>query len=67
MATLTVREKEIVDMLAQGQRITDIAKALHIEYDTCRRHVQNIREKTSTHSTFELAIKAAKTLSPGRE
>jgi DNA-binding NarL/FixJ family response regulator len=59
MAGLTAREQEIVRLLGQGQRITDIAKALNIEYDTCRRHVQNIREKTSIPSTFELAVKAA--------
>lgn len=59
MATLTVREREIVELLAQGYTIRRISDVLHIEYDTARRHVQNAREKTQSHSTFDLAVKAA--------
>lgn len=59
MATLTGREREIVDLLAQGYTIRRIADALCIEYDTARRHVQNAREKTQSSSTFDLAVKAA--------
>ena len=59
MATLTNREREVVELLAQGYTIRHISDVLHIEYDTARRHIQNAREKTQSSSTFDLAVKAA--------
>lgn len=63
MATLTVREREIVDLLAQGKRLVDIAAALSLSYSTVKWHAENIRAKTDTLSTFELAVKAARSRS----
>ncbi len=60
MATLTTREREIVDLLARGKRLTEIAELLHMSYSTVTWHAQNIRAKTDTTSTFELAVKAAR-------
>jgi DNA-binding CsgD family transcriptional regulator len=61
MANLTNREREIVDLLAQGKRLTEIAAMLQMSYSTVTWHAQNIRAKTDTLSTFELAVKAART------
>lgn len=60
MASLTTREREIVDLLAQGKRLTEIAAMLQMSYSTVTWHAQNIRAKTDTLSTFELAVKAAR-------
>lgn len=56
---MTRREREIVNLLAQGKRQTDIARELCISIDTVYAHAKNARCKTGTSSTFELAIKAA--------
>lgn len=60
MAGLTEREREIVALLSQGKRLTEIAAMLHISYSTVTWHAQNLRAKTDTLSTFELAVKAAR-------
>ena len=64
MSKLTNREREIVQLLAQGKRQTDIAKALCVSPRTVEAHVRHAREKTGTRSTFELAVKAATSVSP---
>ena len=63
MSKLTNREREIVQLLAQGKRQTDIAKTLCVSPRTVEAHVRHAREKTGTQSTFELAVKAAGALS----
>jgi DNA-binding CsgD family transcriptional regulator len=59
MAKLTTREKEVVQLLARGQKPAQIARALSISRHTVYAHVQNARGKTGTGSGFELAVKAA--------
>ena len=59
MKKLTMREREIVTLLAQGQRQADIARLLCISHWTVRDHVKHAREKTASKSTFDLAVKAA--------
>jgi DNA-binding CsgD family transcriptional regulator len=34
MATLTNREREVVELLARGKRLTEIAEMLHMSYST---------------------------------
>ena len=59
MAKLTRREREVVTMLAQGAKQTDIARKLCISPWTVRDHVRHAREKTDSASAVVLAIKAA--------
>ena len=59
MATLTVREREVVELLAQGISQVEIARRLCIEYTTVTKHAAAARQKTGSASTMQLAIKAA--------
>jgi DNA-binding NarL/FixJ family response regulator len=59
MDSLTQREQDVVRLLAQGMRHGDIARALHIEYDTVCKHAAAARRKTGADTTMQLAIKVA--------
>jgi DNA-binding CsgD family transcriptional regulator len=59
MARLTTREREIVRLLAEGRRQTDIARVLSISARTVEAHVRSARLKTGTSSAFDLALRAA--------
>jgi len=59
MAQLTIREREVVRMLAQGHRQTEIAMALQISARTVETHVKNARMKTGAASAFALAVRVA--------
>lgn len=59
MAILTQREKEVVTLLAQGQRQVDIARALCVSPRTVEAHVRNAKEKAGARTTTELAVRAA--------
>ncbi len=59
MDKLTTREREVVRLLSQGKRQTEIARILCISTRTVEAHVANARRKTSTTSTFELAVRVA--------
>ena len=59
MASLTTREREVVELLAQGLPQTEIARRLCVEYVTIQKHVASARQKTGGGSTMQLAIKAA--------
>ena len=59
MAKLTTREREVVRLLAQGKRQTDIAKTLCVSPRTVEAHVRNARTKTGATSAFDLAVRAA--------
>ncbi len=65
MATLTVREREVVELLAQGLPQTEIARRLCIEYTTVTKHAAAARLKTGSKTTMQMAIKAARVM--GRE
>jgi len=60
MAVLTPREREVVQMLAQGKTPAQIADALCVARVTVYSHIDAARQKTHTGSTLELATKAAK-------
>jgi len=51
---LTMREFEIFLMLADGQAVTEIAKALHLSPNTVRNHQNSIMHKLNTHNKAEL-------------
>ena len=51
---LTVREQEIFEMLAKGQRANDIKDELTLSITTVRTHMQNVYQKLGIHSQKEL-------------
>lgn len=59
MALLTKRERQVVALLAQGKRQTEIAQTLVVSKRTVEAHVRNARMKTGAQSAFELAVRAA--------
>lgn len=49
-ATLTTREREVLELLAAGHSQREIASALVIAPKTCAKHIERILEKLSVHS-----------------
>lgn len=52
--TLTAREREVLALLAEGERDVDIARSLTISVRTVRSHLDRIREKTGQRRRSEL-------------
>ena len=52
---LTVREREILQLISQGYRDRDIAEGLHISEKTVQKHVQSILNKLGVHNRTEAA------------
>jgi DNA-binding NarL/FixJ family response regulator len=59
-AYLTVREQQILRMLAEGLSTKDIAAALYLSPKTVENHRANIMEKLDLHTSVELVRYAAK-------
>jgi two-component system nitrate/nitrite response regulator NarL len=57
---LTPRELEVLTLLVQGRRSSEIAESLNIGLNTVRTHVQNILTKLHVHSRLEAASVAVK-------
>jgi len=55
---LTARERETLNLLAEGLSGTEIAKALGISTNTVRTHIQSILTKLQVHSRLEAAAVA---------
>jgi DNA-binding NarL/FixJ family response regulator len=55
---MTTREREIVDLIADGLSNKEIARKLSIATDTVKSHVHNILEKLSLRSRTEVAVRA---------
>jgi len=55
---LTAREREIVDLIADGLSNKEIGSQLSIATDTVKSHVHNILEKLSLRSRVEVAVQA---------
>ena len=51
---LTMRERAVLKLLAEGKRTKEIAEALYISPYTVRRHRSNIMEKLNTNSLADL-------------
>ena len=60
MSKLTQREREVVQLLGQGMRPTQIAEKLCVSHSTVKTHIANMRDKTGASSTLELAVQAAR-------
>ncbi len=58
LASLTDREREILDHLARGESNKTIARALHISHDTVKLHVRHILFKLNLSSRVEAAVLA---------
>lgn len=56
LASLTEREREILDHLARGESNKTIARALDISHDTVKLHVRHILAKLSLSSRVEAAV-----------
>lgn len=55
IAELSPREREVVALLARGERTNDIAETLVISPETARTHIHNILTKLGVHSRLEAA------------
>lgn len=51
---LTPREREVLQLLAEGSNPKEIAKRLHISVKTVQTHRQHIMEKLDTHNLADL-------------
>ena len=56
-ATLTRREREILEHLAKGSRSKEIADKLYVSTDTVHTHLRHIYEKLHVHSRGEAVAK----------
>jgi len=52
---LTQRERQVIDLIAEGLSNKDIAARLHIAVHTVKSHVHNVLEKLALHSRLEVA------------
>jgi two-component system nitrate/nitrite response regulator NarL len=52
---LTAREREVIDLIAEGMSNRAIGRALHISIHTVKSHLRNIMEKLALHSRLQLA------------
>lgn len=50
LATLSSREREVLDHLSRGEMYKEIADKLQISLDTVRKHLQSIYQKLHVHS-----------------
>jgi DNA-binding NarL/FixJ family response regulator len=52
---MTAREKQVVELIAEGLSNKEIADRLHIATHTVKSHVHNILEKLTLHTRLEVA------------
>jgi PAS domain S-box-containing protein len=57
---LTLREREVLSLLARGLKTADIAQSLSISPSTVRNHIRNILQKLHVHSRLEAVVYAIK-------
>ena len=57
---LSVREMDVLQLLAEGHSYKTCADRLAVSHDTVRFHVRNIYERLHVHSKSEAVIKALK-------
>jgi DNA-binding NarL/FixJ family response regulator len=53
MGTLSSREREVLELVAEGRSNKEIASVLVVSEFTAKRHVQNILRKLGVHSRWE--------------
>jgi len=52
---MTARERQVVELIAEGLSNKEIAVRLHLAVDTVKSHVHNILEKLALHTRLEIA------------
>ena len=57
---LTPREREVLNLLAQGRPPKHIARDLDISINTCRVHIRAILDKLGVHSQLAAVVQAAR-------
>jgi DNA-binding CsgD family transcriptional regulator len=57
-ADLTPRQKEVLQLLAQGKSTDQIAAALHLTTETVRNHIRHVLKGLSAHSRLEAVVVA---------
>ncbi len=65
LASLTERERQILDHLARGESNKAIARALEISHDTVKLHVRHILAKLNLSSRVEAAVMAVEARASG--
>ena len=65
LASLTERERQILDHLARGESNKTIARALDISHDTVKLHVRHILSKLNLSSRVEAAVFAVEARTAG--
>lgn len=58
--TLTRRERQVLDRLAQGDSTEAIARSLFVSTNTVRNHIQSILTKMGAHSRLEAVANASR-------
>jgi DNA-binding NarL/FixJ family response regulator len=58
LESLTVREKEVLQLLAEGLPSRGVALRLGISYTTVRTHIRSLGSKLGVHSKLEAIVKA---------
>ncbi len=53
---MTPREREVIDLIADGMSNKAIGKQLHISTHTVKSHLRNIMEKLNLHSRLQIAV-----------
>jgi DNA-binding NarL/FixJ family response regulator len=59
-ATVTPRELEVLQMLADGRTTREIASSMFISYATTRNHIQHILHKLGAHSRLQAVAVATR-------
>lgn len=59
-ATLTARELEVLELVAEGLRNQDVAERLGISVHTVHRHMNSVLEKLHAHSKLQAVVLAAR-------
>ena len=57
-ATLTMREREILSLIAEGCTMKDIADRLCLSFETVHSYTKNLRQKLDCNNTATLVRKA---------
>jgi DNA-binding NarL/FixJ family response regulator len=52
---MTKREREVIELIADGLSNKEIGRSLHISTYTVKSHIHNIMEKLTLHSRLEIA------------
>jgi len=55
---MTPREREVIDLIAEGLSNKEIATRLEIATDTVKSHVRNVMEKLMLHTRLQIAAYA---------